>query len=61
MTIQEIEQCYGVNCIEEVFNMAKNWSKSKIELINYFKAIQCPIDAECLEILIKYNFIKLDI
>lgn len=58
MTIQEIEQCYGINCVDEVFNMVKNWSNSERELMNYFNAIQCPWDAECLEMLIRYNFIN---
>lgn len=57
MKLEEIIDCYGVNCVDEVFNMAKNWENKK-ELINHLKKSQLSWDAECLEMLIKYNFIN---
>lgn len=58
MTIQEIEQCYGINCISEIYELANHWS-NRVELLSYFKNNSMPFDAECLEMLIKYNFINI--
>ena len=57
MKYYEIEQCYGMNAINEVLDMAKRWNDKKA-LINYLKNIGCRFDAECLEMLIKYNFLN---
>ena len=57
MKIEEIIECYGINCVDEVFNMAKNW-ENKTNLISHLKNTQCHWDAECLEMLIKYNFLN---
>jgi len=56
MTIQEIKQCYGINAVNEVFDMAENWNDKKA-LIKYLKSIGCGFDAECLEMMIKYKFL----
>jgi hypothetical protein len=57
MTIQEIEQCYGINCVEEVFSMADRWT-DKAELVRFLKYNSLHWDAECLEMLIRYNFLN---
>jgi hypothetical protein len=57
MTIQEIEQCYGINSVSEVFRIAHHW-QNRLELLSYFKNNSLPWDAECLEMLIKYNFLN---
>jgi hypothetical protein len=57
MTIQEIEQCYGLNCVEEVWSMARCW-ENRLELIKELKRAKLTWDAECLEMLIKYNFLN---
>lgn len=57
MKIEEIEQCYGSYCVNEVFCMAKYWD-NRMELIQELKRIKLPWDAECLEMLIKYNFLN---
>lgn len=59
MKLEEIIDCYGINCVDEVFNMAKCW-ENRIELIKELKRVKLPIDAECLEMLIMYNFIKVE-
>ena len=57
MTIQEITECYGINCVSDVFADANHWD-NRMELLSYFKNNSMPWDAECLEMLIKYNFLN---
>lgn len=57
MKLEEIVECYGINCVDEVFSMAKCW-ENRIELIKELKSLKMTWDAECLEMLIRYNFIK---
>lgn len=57
MKLEEIVQCYGINCVDDVFNMARCW-ENRIELLKELKKLKMPWDAECLEMLIRYNFIK---
>lgn len=57
MKMEEIEQCYGSYCVYDVISMARCW-ENRLELIKELKRLKLPWDAECLEMLIKYNFIK---
>lgn len=57
MKLEEIIDCYGINCVDDVVHMARCW-EDRIELIKHLKRVKLPFDAECLEMLIKYNFIN---
>ena len=58
MKLEEIIECYGINCVDDVFNMAQKW-ENKTELVNHLKKSKLTFDAECLEMLIKYNFLNI--
>lgn len=57
MKLEEIVDCYGIDCVDDVFSMAECW-ENRIELIKVLKRNKLPFDAECLEMLIRYNFIN---